>query len=123
MPKRSLWNQLTAFSEANPLQIKLERKATGKITDAKSGRNIFSSEHPYGGEETKPPAPRGRATIPPGASVGIPGLRPFAEAVVGAAALRRAQAARPRQPSEHQAAEQTHHDPHGYLRMGRTPGL
>lgn len=63
MPKRFLWNQLTAFSEANPLQIKLERKATGKIMDTKSGHNIFFSKHPCR-EEIKPPTVRKTAATP-----------------------------------------------------------
>lgn len=68
--------------------------------DVKPGRNIFSSEHPYRGEEIKSPTPGERAATPRGESIGIPGFRPFAEAVEGAAALRWAQAARPWQPSE-----------------------
>lgn len=47
MPKCFLWKRLTEFSEANPLQIKLERKATGKIMDTKPGHSIFYCEHPY----------------------------------------------------------------------------
>ena len=66
MPQRFLWNQLTVFSEANPLHIKLERKATGKIMDMKSEHNIFSSEHPYRGEEIKSPTPRERMATPLG---------------------------------------------------------
>lgn len=64
---------------------------------------------------------RGRAATPR-ETIGVPGFCPLAEAVEGAAALRRARATRPWQPSEREAAEQTHHDPHGYLCMGRTPG-
>lgn len=52
------------FSEANPLQIKLECKATGKITDTKSGCNIFSSKHPYRGEEIRSPTTGERAATP-----------------------------------------------------------
>lgn len=113
MPKRFLWNQLTVFSEANPLQIKLESKVTGKITDMKPRYNIFFWKHPWR-EEREPPTPP--------ESIGIPGFRPFIEAVEGTAALRGARGACWRQPPKHQAAEQTHGDPHGYLCMGRTPG-
>lgn len=67
MPKHCLWNQLTVFPEANPLQTQLEHKATGKITGTKSGCTIFSFEHPHQGEVVTPtPARSARAAAPAG---------------------------------------------------------
>lgn len=78
MPKCFLWNQLTVFSEANPLQIKLEHKATGKIMDMNLDM-AFSPPSILTEEKNKIPNAQRKSGNPPGRPLAylafVPSLR------------------------------------------------